>query len=38
MPNACGLAGELATFMAGDKRAPEFPPYRHDDLTRPSSR
>jgi type VI secretion system protein ImpJ len=28
------LAGELATFMAGDKRVPEFPPYRHDDLTR----
>lgn len=28
------LAGELATFMAADKRAPEFPPYRHDDLTR----
>jgi len=27
------LAGELATFMAGDKRPPEFPPYRHDDLT-----
>lgn len=28
------LAGELATFMAPDKRVPEFPPYRHDDLTR----
>ena len=28
------LAGELATFMAADKRVPEFPPYRHDDLTR----
>lgn len=28
-----GLAGELATFMAADKRAPEFPAYRHDDLT-----
>jgi type VI secretion system protein ImpJ len=27
------LAGELATFMAADKRAPEFPAYRHDDLT-----
>ena len=30
---ACiGLAGELASFMAGDKQAPAFPPYRHDDL------
>ena len=28
------LAGELATFMAADKRAPEIPAYRHDDLTR----
>lgn len=28
------LAGELSTFMAPDKRAPEFQPYRHDDLTR----
>ncbi|MEO6298870.1 MAG: type VI secretion system baseplate subunit TssK [Paracoccaceae bacterium] len=28
------LAGQLATFMATDKRAPEIPPYRHDDLTR----
>ncbi len=28
------LAGELSTFMATDKRAPEFPGYRHDDLTR----
>ena len=28
------LAGELATFMASDKRVAEFPPYRHDDLTR----
>lgn len=27
------LAGELATFMTVDKRAPAFPPYRHDDLT-----
>lgn len=27
------LAGEFATFMASDKRAPEFPAYRHDDLT-----
>lgn len=28
-----GLAGELATFMTPDKKAPEFPAYRHDDLT-----
>ena len=28
------LAGQLATFMASDKRAPEIPAYRHDDLTR----
>lgn len=28
-----GLAGELATFMAKDKRVPQFPLYRHDDLT-----
>lgn len=28
-----GLAGELATFMANDKAAPEFPPYAHDNLT-----
>ncbi len=28
------LAGELSTFMAGDKRAPEFPAYQHDDLAR----
>lgn len=27
------LAGELATFMAADKRASEFPLYRHDDLS-----
>ena len=27
------LAGELATFMAPEKRAGEFPLYRHDDLT-----
>ncbi|MEF2070042.1 type VI secretion system baseplate subunit TssK [Consotaella aegiceratis] len=27
-----GLAGELATFTTEDKRAAEFPPYRHDDL------
>jgi len=31
---ACvSLAGELAVFMTGEKVAPEFPPYRHDDLT-----
>ena len=28
-----GLAGELATFMADTKTAPEFPPYQHDNLT-----
>ncbi|MEM6933288.1 MAG: type VI secretion system baseplate subunit TssK [Pseudomonadota bacterium] len=28
-----GLAGELATFMTPEKKAPEFPTYRHDDLT-----
>lgn len=28
------LAGELSTFMAGDKHPPEFPAYKHDDLTR----
>ena len=27
------LAGELATFTESRKRAPEFPPYRHEDLT-----
>lgn len=27
------LAGELATFMAANKSAPEFPPYAHDKLT-----
>ena len=27
------LAGELATFMTTEKRPPEFPEYRHDDLT-----
>ncbi|MEM7742241.1 MAG: type VI secretion system baseplate subunit TssK [Pseudomonadota bacterium] len=27
------LAGELATFMAANKRAGEFPLYRHDDLS-----
>lgn len=28
-----GMAGELSTFMAAEKRAPEFPPYAHDNLT-----
>ncbi|MEM0924087.1 MAG: type VI secretion system baseplate subunit TssK [Pseudomonadota bacterium] len=28
-----GLAGELATYMTPEKLAPEFPLYRHDDLT-----
>lgn len=28
------LAGELATFMAPDKRAPDIPAYAHHDLTR----
>ncbi|MCH2164943.1 MAG: type VI secretion system baseplate subunit TssK [Marinovum sp.] len=28
-----GLAGELATFMAPEKIAPEFPSYAHDKLT-----
>lgn len=27
-----GIAGELATFTARTRRAPEFPPYVHDDL------
>lgn len=27
------LAGELATFMAPEKRPSEYPPYRHHDLT-----
>lgn len=27
-----GLAGQLATFTTDEKRAPEFPVYRHDDL------
>lgn len=27
-----GIAGHLATFTTPGKRAPEFPPYRHDDL------
>ena len=29
---AVSMAGELATFTSADKRAPEFSPYRHDDL------
>ncbi|MEM9583091.1 MAG: type VI secretion system baseplate subunit TssK [Pseudomonadota bacterium] len=28
-----GLAGELATFMAPEKSAPDFASYSHDDLT-----
>ena len=28
------LAGELATFMASDKKAPEIPAYQHDNLSR----
>lgn len=28
-----GLAGELAVFMSAEKMVPEFPPYKHDDLT-----
>ena len=28
------LAGELSTFMAAEKHPPEFPAYKHDDLTR----
>jgi type VI secretion system protein ImpJ len=29
----CAMAaGELATFTAANKRTPDFPPYRHDDL------
>ena len=27
------LAGEFATFMTSEKKLPEFPVYRHDDLT-----
>ncbi len=27
------LGGELASFMASDKAAPEFPAYQHDNLT-----
>ena len=29
-----GLAGELATFMAPEKMAPDFAAYAHDDLTK----
>jgi len=29
---AISLAGEMATFTATDKRAPDFPPYNHVDL------
>lgn len=29
-----GLAGELSVFMTTEKTAPEFPAYRHDDLSR----
>jgi type VI secretion system protein ImpJ len=29
----CSMAGELATLVrSADRRAPKFPPYRHDDL------
>jgi len=28
-----GLAGELSVFMTPDKQPPEFPPYKHNDLT-----
>jgi type VI secretion system protein ImpJ len=28
----CALAGELATFTRADKRAPQYPPYRHDAI------
>lgn len=27
-----GMAGEIATFVAAEKKAPEFPPYQHDQL------
>jgi type VI secretion system protein ImpJ len=27
------LAGELSVFMSADKEPPDFPPYRHDELT-----
>ena len=29
-----GLAGELATFMAPEKTAPQFPAYNHENLTK----
>ena len=29
---AISMAGEMASFTNAEKRAPEFPPYRHDDL------
>ena len=29
---AIAIAGEMASFTSTEKRAPEFPPYRHDDL------
>jgi type VI secretion system protein ImpJ len=28
-----GLAGELSVFMTDEKQPPDFPPYRHDDLS-----
>ncbi len=28
-----GLAGELSVFMTSEKVSPDFPPYKHDDLT-----
>ncbi len=28
-----GLAGELSVFMTSDKQPPQFPPYKHADLT-----
>ncbi len=29
---AVSMAGEMATFTSNEKRSPEFPPYKHDDL------
>ena len=29
---AVSMAGELATFTSAEKRSPQFPPYKHDDL------
>ncbi|MCK4826440.1 type VI secretion system baseplate subunit TssK, partial [bacterium] len=29
---ALQIAGELATFTADEKRSPDFPPYKHNDL------